>query len=418
MSDPFQDLPERIAPYIRLTRPDEPISLPHGHLRLTGTIDAQLDADLRFRWSPSAQIEFEGTSDKPLSLLPRAASLEDDWSLVSERDTIFTAPVLVTNIINASAGKPTRVRGIVARSFTIGGGPFEALRFCLANFPSYTGKAIRYEVEGQQGAVAGRLEMRSEDGCLQIDKIPEAQELIKKVERDAGFVISHVGLWAPSSGTMSAKEAESLLTMLHFWFGVLRGAWTGPLFPQGINATSEVVWRQLASWRLRTSQRVPTWLPERRRPDLSAAFQGFAQRWNDPAWRDPLLTAVSWLVEANAPEASNESRIVLARMGLELFSWVLLVERQHLHHHNDFEGLSAAGRIRALLHHIGVPTALPGHLRRLQALHDRMHSMGLALSPRYVTHWCTPLIRRDASWDQSMASNAWSVQSLHVNILN
>jgi hypothetical protein len=367
--DHFKDVPARIVPYIPLTKLDDPVQLFNGPFRLIGPVEAQLQADLRFRWSPSAAVEFEGTVDQSL------LGLEDkEWTLASDGadgGMAFSVPVQLTELTHAVLGlKTSRLRGVTARPFTTGEGPFETLRFCLANFPNYNGETITYEHRGERGLTRGRLETTIETGCCQLDKIPEASDLVRAAERDAGFVISHVGLWIPSTGVMSVQEAESILKMLHSWFGLLRGARTGPLFPQGINADHAVVWQQLAPWRLRETQGVSTWLPEIKPLDLSGAFRGFANRWNDPAWHDPIETSISWFVEANALRTANESRIVLAQVALELLSWVLLVESQRLHHQNDFEGLSAAGRIRALLHHIGVSATVPGRLNRLQALCD------------------------------------------------
>lgn len=363
---PFKDSPERIAPYILLTKPDEPIHLLSGPFRLTGSSEARVEADLRFRWSPSVAIEFEGTYARS----PRGFETEL-WTLASEGDPAFTVPVHLTEITHGTSGPETSiVRGIPAGPFNIGEGPFNALRFCLVNFPDYIGKSVRYEHEKERGLMRGRLETSTEGGCCQIDKIPEVKELVEAAERDAGFVISHVGLWAPLAGVMSVQEAESIVGMLHFWFGMLCGAWVGPLFPQGINEDQAVVWRQFGTGRLRESRRLPTWLPVRKPLDLTSAFQGFMQRWNDPMWREPLITSISWFVEANAPDTANESRIVLGQVALELLSWVLLVETQRHHHPKDFYGLSATGRIRALLQHIGVSMTISDHLSCLQSLCD------------------------------------------------
>ena len=155
--------------------------------------------------------------------------------------------------------------------------------------------------------------------------------------------------------------------MLHFWFGLLRGAWAGPVFPQGV-VDGEVVWRQFAPWKLGESRQVTTWFPERTPLDLADLFSGFVHRWNDSAWQGPLISAISWFVEANSSRSALESKIVLTQVALDLLAWVHLVETQRLHSRADFKRLSAAGRIRALLHHIGVPTKVPDYLTRLPAL--------------------------------------------------
>src|SRR3954469_13458717 len=306
IEDTLKDIPERIAPYILLTKLNEPVPLILGPFRLVASTIARLDANLNFRWLPSAAVEFAGTcAPAILGLRP------ETWTLEPEEAKTFSAQVHLTEITHT--GPECKVRGI-AEAFDVGAGPFSLLRFCLVNFPDYNGKPV----QGRNLLTRGRLETSNGDGRCQLDEIPEAKKLVEVAKRDTGFAISHVGLWMPTAGVMSAKEAKAILGMLHFWFGMLCGAWVGPLFPQGINLDQEVVWQQFAGWRLRGSRWLSTWLPERTPLDLSKAFRGFAQRWNDTVWRDPLATSIAWFVEANASLTSNETRIVLAQVALEL----------------------------------------------------------------------------------------------------
>ena len=363
MDDPFPGVPQRIRPYLVLARRDEPVPLLAGPFLLTGSLGARLDADLRCRWSPSPAVEFEGSYDRqPLGFE------DDEWTLAPDGDTAFRVPVLITHI--SPEGATALVRGTIKEAFSVGQGPFAAVRFCLVNFPEYNGATVQYEYEEGKGVTRGRLETSAETGSCRLDKIPEAEELVKEARRDAGFVISHAGLWTPATGLMSTEEADSIGTMLHFWFGMLRGAWAGPLFLQGLDRGDQVVWRHFASSKLRQNRSVETWMPQIKPLDLSAAFRGFVERWKDQVWQDALKSAIAWYVEANGAGTASESRIVMAQVALELLSWVLLVETNRLYHQNDFEGLSAAGRIRALLHHIGVPATVPDHLGRLQAVCD------------------------------------------------
>lgn len=205
------------------------------------------------------------------------------------------------------------------------------------------------------------MRARADSGECVVDVIPEVRELSKAARRDSGFVITHVGEWRPASGQMTVAEAQETLTMLFMWFGFLRGAWAGPLFPLGLR-DGEVVWRQFGSWDIDESRPVTTWLPEQTPLDLSDLFRGFVTRWSDPAWRSPLNTAVHWLVEANSPVLGLEGRIVLSQVALEMLAWAVLVEAEQLHSRTDFRRLSAAGRIRVLLQHFGVPTAVPDYM--------------------------------------------------------
>lgn len=357
-----RDVAERIRPYISVSDLNQPIPVASGSFRLVGPVDAVLSGELLFRWLPSSALEFDGTcagADPDISA--------PNWFLESVGDVPFRVSVFLTYV--APGPEASRVRGIVQQGFSAGQDVFDSLRFCLVNFPEYIGAPVSYDADSQ-GGFAGRLQLRADVGECRLDAIPETAGLAKRARRDAGFVMSHVGHWIPASGTMTSRQAEVAIQLLHFWFGFLRGAWAGPVFPQGL-AKSSVAWRQFAAWRVGESPSTPTWFPQRTPLDLSSAFRGFSQRWDDPAWQDALISAVSWFVEANSPRAVSETRIVFAQVALELLAWIYLVETQPLHSRTDFKRLSAAGRIRILLQQLRIPSSVPDYLHNVPAFDDR-----------------------------------------------
>ena len=362
MSTSPSELPSQMAPYITMTGLDQAVTVAQGPFRLIGAAEGTLEADLSLCWLPTPRFQFEG-------LYSGSPSLDlQNWTLKSEGSLGFKAPC---HVVEVTYGSEPRVRGLMTGDWTVGTGPFNVLRFSLVNFPDYIGSPVRYGPARAEGFVRSRLDTSSDDCQCRVDAIAAVRDLRKQSARDAGFLISHVGEWVPSSGSMSASEALATLKMLHFWFGFLRGAWAGPVFPQGLT-DGEIVWRHYAPWKLSENQAVKTWLPERTPidHDLTNLFSGFINRWRDPAWQDPLRLAISWLVEANSPRCALEVKTVLSQVALELLAWVHLVETQRLHSRADFNKISAAGRIRSLLHHIRVPTDIPDCLTHLGALLD------------------------------------------------
>lgn len=363
MSSTREDLPERVKPHVVMRSLNEPVRVLPGPFRFKGEAGGVLDSGLTFRWTPSPALVFDG----PCSQATVSLNASPQWVLQAE-DPDFEVPVLLTSVSQGSEG--ARIQGIINKLFSLGDSPLQSVRFCLANFPSYIGAGVKYEQQGISGAMMGRLRVVSELGECVLDPIPETRELGKMARRDSGWVVTHVGEWRPAAGEMTVLEAQEALEMLHLWFGFLRGAWTGPLFPQGI-LHDQVVWRQFGPWELDESRSVSTWMPEQKCLDLSDLFTGFVRRWKDPAWRSPLVYSVHWLVEANAPVVGLEPTIVLSQIALEMLAWVVIVETQQLHSRRDFDHLSAAGRMRVLLQHIGVPTTLPDYMHTLPSLCQR-----------------------------------------------
>jgi len=361
----LDDLPNRTLPYIAMTALNEPIEIVAGSFQLflpnEGT--GRIDGHLRFRWLPSTAMEFEGGySGPPVNLLA-----QEDVSLRIE-EMGLDVPVLITN---AQGGRsPQQIRGVFRRAATVcTAANVDHVRFSLVNFPEYFGNVVRYEVDRTWGRFSGRLGISSPDFVCTVDGIPEIRELHRAANRDAGFVISHVGEIRPLHGRLDTKGIDDLLDVLHLFFGFLCGTWSGPVFPEGFTG-NERTWKQFAAWKLYETGAVPTWLPQANPLELNGLFSGFLEKCSDPSWRSTLRKALGWLVQANSSLVAHETKIVMAQITLELLAWVELVENRRLHSRSDFGRLSAAGRIRSLLHHLNIPSGVPLHCQELMSLQD------------------------------------------------
>lgn len=364
MSPSLKEHPDRIAPYILMTALNEPVDVASGQFRLV-TADKALgtvEGRLYFRWMPSTAMEFDGSYSGP------GTEVGADGVTLRIDELGLSASVLTTNMTWGPI--PVKIRGVFRNKATVAARPaFDQLRFCLVNFPGYFGRIIRYETDGPRGLLRGRLQVASPLFLCTVDTIPEVDGLRKVAGRESGFVISHVGELTSREGYLEAASCDELLDLLHLFFGFLRGAWSGPVFPQGF-CGDEKTWEQFASWRVVEARESKTWLPQRNPLELDALFGGFAERYSDTAWRSTLVRTVSWYVEANSPLTPSETTLVLGQVALELLAWVEIVETRRLHSRNDFKRLSAAGRMRSLLQHLQIPCDIPPHLVELQTLQE------------------------------------------------
>jgi hypothetical protein len=214
------------------------------------------------------------------------------------------------------------------------------------------------------------MELPLPDGICFVNRIPEASKLAEQARVERGNVITHVGRWEPASGKIDVQDAGEIIELLRLWFGFVRGAWSGPLCPQGLTGDT-IVWRQFANWRL-TASGLPgvSWYPPTR-VNLSPAFNRFADLRKNPTWRDPLKLLVSWRVEALSRGVATESKIVMALVALEMLAWVHVVESERLHSDDDFRDISAAGKIRALLSSLGIPFSTPNQLASIPGVPAR-----------------------------------------------
>jgi hypothetical protein len=358
MSEHDQALPARLEPYLRLTTVNQPVHVAQGPLTLVGAGETfRLDSDLTFKWNPAVGVVFEGHC--PGGWLDVAVN---EWTVAFGADPAHRAPCSLRNVSIKPEG--SSVQGTLKGHLVVGSGSCQTVRFCLTNFPSYLGLPVRTDAGG--GWARSRIEAVSAIGTLRLDEVEGADKLRKEAIGQRGFAITHVGEWVPTTPSTSLEEARDAMRMLQYWFGFLCGAWCGPVFDEGLT-DGQISWRHFTRWKVTEGRNGSSWLPRVTPLDLNSTFAGFVSRWTDEAWQGPMISAIAWLVEANNTRAI-ESRILLGQVALELLAWVWLVERQQLHSRGDFGRLSAAEKIRALLHHARVQTALPAHMASLMPL--------------------------------------------------
>lgn len=355
-------IPERIDPYILMGALNQPVDLAAGRFELAcGEITlGNVEGRLYLRWQPTTAMEFDGEySGDRIDLSEQNVIL-----IVPERG--LRAQVIITSAPTLSPSG--QVRGVFRRGASVTtGSVIDRIRFCLVNFPEYFGDPIRYKTEHSGKSFTGRLRASSSRFSLIVDAIPEMDGLRKAAARESGFVISHVAKLKPLEGHFDEALAEDALNLMHFFFGFLRGAWSGPVFPQGFTGDKKT-WEQLASWRVSEGKEVSTWLPQRHPLELDGLLSGFAECYSDKTRRLPLIRAVGWYIEANSSGSLDVTRLVLGQVALELLAWVEVVETRHLHSRGDFKRLSAAGKMRSLLQHLQIPCDVPPHLGELQNL--------------------------------------------------
>jgi hypothetical protein len=279
MSSKLNAIPERVSPYLVMQNLNEPITAIPGPLQLIAPGSSiKLDGDVSLCWLPSPCLEFQG-----LTKFPPAKFGSDDWSISGQTPEPFKVLAHLTHLVPGPS--VSALTGIPDAPIESGRKEFESLRFCLVNFPDYFGLPIRYNTPHGDGFLSGRLSFGGGAATCVVDEIHEVASLRKQFDRSGGFLVTHVGLWKPTSGKLTSREAKARLTMLHYWFAFLRGAWAGPIFGQGL-VGDEVVWQEFASWRLDESVRVPSWLPDQP-GDLSNLFKGFELKFSSPAWEEP-----------------------------------------------------------------------------------------------------------------------------------
>lgn len=365
----IKKLPKRLQPKVLVSNLNAPIEIISQNLALRlkkGDLSYELtDGVVRFIWFPRAAVEFQGTYKGESLKIDK-----DEFTLLllgfSEE-----IPIIITNLILCYSGWKVRgiLKGCAVRS---NGANAEKLVFHLVNFPDYIGQVIHAEKDNAIEAYTGRITLESEQWIGLIDSIPESKHLREEREKNGGFYISHVGEIRPKNGQyFDEAQLNSICSNLHYLLGFCCGSWAGPIFPLGIRK-DEIVWEPLAAWQTGYVQEVPSWFPTRTPISELHLFSGFMDKINDPIFSSPLCNAISWYVEANKPEMSNEGRIVLTQVALEMLSWAYLVDFKHYYTTEKFYPFKAEKKIRKLLNEFKIPIVVPEYLSELRNISQKI----------------------------------------------
>lgn len=145
--------------------------------------------------------------------------------------------------------------------------------------------------------------------------------------------------------------------------------------PVGVNGTSDVAWRLLAtpakasSWQnVKSSLQTSPFWPEQ-------GFANFLKLWNDKLWSETIKRCVHWYVEGSLKAGGIEGSIILLAAAFELFAWTILFDNPATKKFDDerlFDRkVSAKGKLELLLGWAGASRELPLRYKALGQITGR-----------------------------------------------
>ncbi len=239
-----------------------------------------------------------------------------------------------------------------------------AVRFAVANFPSFIGAPVRHN----GGSSAGRLVLDGGPWRFRLDELGREEN-----RGTSGFAVTHAGLLTSTTDKLiSVTDADEALASLSLWGSVMRGAYTSATSWVGEDITGQVHWTRHADWHLDPRSGRPGILPpglavsarEETIPALAKSLTRLIELLDDPDWHDIIRRAILWYATANIGQTDGD--LILAQAGLELLAYATVVLGGQLTA-EGFERLRAADQLQLFLKSKDVPVEVPTTLTRLAA---------------------------------------------------
>jgi hypothetical protein len=379
MSDQIKVNSPPIAPVYSQAEPNQPINL--------GSVAVQFDhkgttyqetANVVMRFLPADRLEFVFPLEGKPPMFGWSFIVDGDRNVeikLIDRGVSFEAfCVAVGGDHGGIVFRPTK-SGV---RVTLPSEAISTATFHLFNFPDFNGPEDYILVTGelplQSAKVCGRVVIKAEGWSIIIAATDQTDSLTKKLDRQGGYVLTHMGQIAREDGTtFSSERLDDLLNCLHYFLSFALGRWTGVALPIGFDAEGDRVFeewgmRKIADGRWDGST---SWFDMRHGDLLSQVFPGFLSLWTNKIWRQPLTHALYWYLGAcdRGVGIGVDTGLILAQTALETLAWTHCILERKMVSATAFKprGLSAADKLRLLVSALDIPQQIPSELSALHA---------------------------------------------------
>lgn len=243
----------------------------------------------------------------------------------------------------------------------LGRGPFNQVRFSLANLDQYRGEWVD---RGNGTKSTARLHFEAQGWRLILENHANIETLNAQRKESLGHATTHVGLLERTdAGQFDLAEAEMLLSVVMNMFSLVQGDWTPYVLPQGLDASGRITWERWYVPKGSIWESPITWFVHLYPEHLGGLFFALVSRWPDDDWNRAFQGALYWYIEIAANRTPNAT-LVVAQNGLEILSWYFFVTAGS-EDPKTFDRLRAADRIKRLLDARGIPSDIPSSMTNL-----------------------------------------------------
>jgi hypothetical protein len=352
--------PPALVPVYLMDKPNQPIELYSGSIEVAQDgITSQGNGTILYEWTPNLCLSFQWTGLN----VPAGIQIGQIDLNITQLSTKARAIISAWSPV----GRNLNLSGIITEPITLGfTNHLRHVIFHLVNFHRYSGAGISFVSKLWSRQWVGRMELEASNWRVTIDSLKEINDIERELDAVGGFGITHVGKLERADGTgFTAHEALEQLEALYSFLSFCRGLWSPPVLTVGFDIHGEGVWSNWSASNAKPWQFVDSWFPTMSPHQVSNAFSGFLRKWNDPIWNEPIRLAIHWYVEAAVQSGAIAGSIALTQVGLEMLSWLSMVEAGTIVSTRGFDGLPAADKIRLLISQSGIPLATPTELNNL-----------------------------------------------------
>nr|WP_299486113.1 hypothetical protein [uncultured Allomuricauda sp.] len=377
------DIPMVMEDLLVMDKPNSPIIIHEGpfYLKYEGK-KVILEGSIFYRWLPSPDIRFKAKGALPAKFLWEV--MEKDFQTYLLIGDYNLGEIIVTVLEEANEPGICDVEGLFA------GTPckedeqqqVDTVKFCLHNLKSFGTVLAKQKVDGRVRTGQNRIELDCAEYKITIDKRNDFKKQNETLQSTGGFFVLYNGE-IQLKKAHSKDEVNDLCFALGMFLSFINGRRVHPIFLHGYKKGS-LVWNYYPRAINEAFQGVNSWsLGFMAKMEFDHMWDRFSKLWEDDNSKDFLVFYIKWYCEANSPELSSDTRLIMAQSILELvFNW-WLVETAGLIQGKDAKFLDASNKIRLILSSCSMSRDIPENFKELKAV---MKGQSSSDGPEAIVH--------------------------------
>lgn len=362
----LDDLPEMIKPFLLMKKPNDPVEIFCGDFQICRKDSIiKLDGKIEFVWLPTPSVKFTGTGKEDSVSLTQVYPLiaADDPGKLFINGFPFGEISLAFHEGNSKGEVSGKILG--AAIFDDKSIPVTKVKFTVPNLRDFDGETVKATETNRISLHKSRFVFENEKFIVTLDKAKDFSERHKELKENGGYQLLYFGELIKKPKIISFEEQASFFESFTFFLTFLNGRRVSPIFRFGCHE-GQVVWKDFTPFINDPYKFAISWVPEFKPFGLNQLWKNFSDKWQDSVGKDCLKTAIHWYIEANNNSGFVEGSIVMVQNALELlYNWIV-VEENEMIKEEDARNISAANKIRLLLHLISCKKEIPPGLKTIQ----------------------------------------------------
>ncbi len=364
-----KDIPEMLHPDFTMNKPNDDIVIHDGIFYLkTSHEEIEVTGSVKFTWLPKPRLRITAFIKRTPHVLIRP----HDTSALIGNHRLGTITIQETNY----TGDEIIIYGYIYDGVvTENAYDVDVIKFNITNLCSLPGDEVKTTIDGEEVILPNyRTTLINERFTLILEKELNFHDKEKALKKQGGYLILY-NCELRYTKKVKHEVVTRDLYCLHHFINLINGTACGLVLRHGYS--SEIInWKDYKGYAGYEYNFDPGAFPLYKSYPINALWEQYYRRWHSKEERPFLESLSDWHTEVHSLTGSGhfETQIIIIQAALELvFNW-LVIEQLRMLEDDERTKLTAANKIRILIHLCNVKREVPANYPNFKKFCEQIKS--------------------------------------------